>query len=78
MALLQARGDGDLPHPRADGRQPRGRARRLLAYFGKEPKHLSAAEAALLVAIPQSPSRRRPERAPAVAQVARDVVLRAG
>ena len=30
------------------------------AYFGKEPKHLNAAEAALLVAIPQSP-----ERAPA-------------
>ena len=33
-----------------------------LAYFGKEPKQLSAAEAALLVAIPQSPTRRRPER----------------
>jgi penicillin-binding protein 1C len=49
-----------------------------LAYFGKEPKHLSAAEAALLVAIPQSPSRRRPERAPAVAQAARDVVLARG
>lgn len=49
-----------------------------LAYFGKEPKHLSAAEAALLVAIPQSPSRRRPERAPAVAQTARDVVLARG
>jgi penicillin-binding protein 1C len=49
-----------------------------LAYLGKEPKHLSAAEAALLVAIPQSPSRRRPERAPAVAQVARDVVLARG
>ena len=26
-----------------------------LAYFGKEPRQLSAAEAALLVAIPQSP-----------------------
>ena len=35
------------------------------AYFGKEPKQLSAAEAALLVAIPQSPERRRPERSPA-------------
>ena len=30
------------------------------AYFGKEPRQLSAAEAALLVAIPQSPVRRRP------------------
>lgn len=46
-----------------------------LAYFGKEPKHLSAAEAALLVAIPQSPTRRRPERAPVAAQAARDKVL---
>ena len=32
-----------------------------LAYFGKEPRQLSAAEAALLVAIPQSPERRRPD-----------------
>jgi penicillin-binding protein 1C len=34
-----------------------------LAYFGKEPKQLTVAEAALLVAIPQSPERRRPDRA---------------
>ena len=33
MALLQARGAGDLPHPGADGRQPRGRACRLLRLF---------------------------------------------
>ncbi len=46
-----------------------------LAYFGKEPKQLSAAEAALLVAIPQSPTRRRPERSPAAAQAGRDRVL---
>ena len=45
------------------------------AYFGKEPKQLSAAEAALLVAIPQSPERRRPERAGKSAQAARDRVL---
>jgi len=38
------------------------------AYFGKEPRQLSVAEAALLVAIQQSPSRRRPDRAPAAAQ----------
>ena len=33
-----------------------------LAYFGKEPKTLSIGEAALLVAIPQSPEARRPDR----------------
>jgi penicillin-binding protein 1C len=33
-----------------------------LAYFGKEPHRLSIAEAALLVAIPQSPEVRRPDR----------------
>jgi penicillin-binding protein 1C len=49
-----------------------------LAYFGKEPRQLSAAEAALLVAIPQSPERRRPDRASAVAQKARDRVLARG
>jgi penicillin-binding protein 1C len=45
------------------------------AYFGKEPKQLSAAEAALLVALPQSPERRRPDRATLRAQAARDRVL---
>ncbi len=34
-----------------------------LAYFGKEPRRLSIGEAALLVAIPQSPQARRPDRA---------------
>jgi penicillin-binding protein 1C len=48
------------------------------AYFGKEPRQLSAAEAALLVAIPQSPERRRPERAGRSAQLARDRVLMRG
>ncbi len=32
-----------------------------LAYFGKEPRRLSVAEAALLVAIPQAPEARRPD-----------------
>src|SRR5205085_999176 len=32
------------------------------AYFGKEPRKLSLGEAALLVAIPQSPEARRPDR----------------
>ncbi|WP_444667603.1 transglycosylase domain-containing protein [Cereibacter changlensis] len=35
-----------------------------IAYFGKEPGRLTPAEAALLVAIPQSPEGRRPDRAP--------------
>ena len=48
------------------------------AYFGKEPKQLSAAEAALLVAIPQSPERRRPDRATDRARAARDRVLARG
>src|SRR5690606_13897109 len=46
-----------------------------LAYFGKEPKRLSLAEAALLVALPQSPETRRPDRFPEAARAARDRVL---
>jgi len=46
-----------------------------LAYFGKEPRHLSAGEAALLVALPQSPERRRPDRNSAAALKARNRVL---
>ena len=46
-----------------------------LAYFGKEPKKLSLAEAALLVALPQSPEWRRPDRSATAARAARDRVL---
>ena len=46
-----------------------------LAYFGKEPRRLSIGEAALLVAIPQSPEVRRPDRSPEAAKRARDHVL---
>jgi penicillin-binding protein 1C len=46
-----------------------------LVYFGKEPRHLTLAEAALLVALPQSPELRRPDRSPAAARAARDRVL---
>jgi penicillin-binding protein 1C len=46
-----------------------------LAYFGKEPKRLSVAEAALLVALTQSPQARRPDRHPEAALAARDRVL---
>lgn len=46
-----------------------------LAYFGKEPKRLSYAEAALLVALPQSPETRRPDRSNETARAARNRVL---
>jgi penicillin-binding protein 1C len=46
-----------------------------LAWFGKEPAKLTPAEAALLVALPQSPERLRPDRRPEAARVARDRVL---
>jgi penicillin-binding protein 1C len=46
-----------------------------IAYFGKEPKRLSLAESALLVALPQSPENRRLDRHPDVARIARDRVL---
>ena len=46
-----------------------------LAYFGKEPRRLSIGEAALLVALPQSPEWRRPDRNPRAARIARDRVL---
>ena len=46
-----------------------------IAYFGKEPKRLSLAEAALLVALPQSPETRRLDRHPDAARAARDRVL---
>ena len=50
-----------------------------LAWFGHGPEHLTAAEAALLVALPRSPTRLRPDRhpAPALAAAAR-VLARAG
>ncbi|MFZ0767408.1 penicillin-binding protein 1C [Bradyrhizobium sp.] len=46
-----------------------------IAYFGKEPKRLSLSEAALLVAMPQSPENRRLDRHPNAARAARDRVL---
>ena len=46
-----------------------------LAWFGKEPTRLTAAEAALLVVLPQAPSRLRPDRFPERAKAARDKVL---
>jgi len=46
------------------------------AWFGREPQHLTAGQAALLVALPQSPSAIRPDRFPERARAARNKVLR--
>ncbi len=46
-----------------------------LTWFGQEPAQLTTAEAALLVAIPQAPTSRRPDRNPENAHAARDRVL---
>lgn len=45
------------------------------AYLGKSSRVLSHAEAAMLAALPQAPSRLRPDRAAPAAQAARDKVL---
>jgi len=46
-----------------------------MLYFGKEPSSLTPAEAALLVALPQSPTALRPDIYPARARAARNKVL---
>lgn len=46
-----------------------------LAWFGKEPARLTPAQAALLVALPQSPEARRPDRDRIAAGAARNRVL---
>ncbi len=45
------------------------------AWFGKPPNRLTPSQAALLIALPQSPERRRPDRAHAASAAARDRVL---
>ncbi|MFQ6550254.1 penicillin-binding protein 1C [Aestuariibius sp. 2305UL40-4] len=45
------------------------------AYFDRPPRRLTPAQAALLVALPQSPETRRPDRAPRAATAARNTVL---
>ncbi|MBM1815737.1 penicillin-binding protein 1C [Pseudosulfitobacter pseudonitzschiae] len=45
------------------------------AWFAKPPKRLTPAESALLIALPQAPEGRRPDRNPAAALAARDRVL---
>ena len=46
-----------------------------LAYFGKDPRRLSVSEAALLVALPQLPEKRRPDRNVEAAKASRTRVL---
>jgi len=46
------------------------------AYFNKSARALSASESALLIAIPKSPNRLRPDKYPEAARQARDEVLR--
>lgn len=46
-----------------------------LTWFGKEPTRLTDAQIALLIALPQSPENRRPDRHYETAQIARDRVL---
>jgi penicillin-binding protein 1C len=46
-----------------------------LAWFGHEPQSLTNGEQALLIALPQSPETRRPDRHPAAARAARHQVL---
>ncbi|MGH6949336.1 MAG: transglycosylase domain-containing protein, partial [Vitreimonas sp.] len=45
------------------------------AYFQRDPQWLDDAEMALLIALPQAPEARRPDRHPQVARAARDRVL---
>ena len=47
-----------------------------LAWFGREPARLTPAQSALLVALPQAPESRRPDRHPQAATAARARVLR--
>jgi penicillin-binding protein 1C len=46
-----------------------------LSYFGHEPESLTPGEQALLIALPQSPEARRPDRRPEAARTARRAVL---
>ena len=46
-----------------------------LSWFGHEPESLTLGEQALLIALPQAPEARRPDRRPAAARAARDLVL---
>lgn len=65
LYLTQAPYSGNLEGIRAGAR----------AWFGRDPARLTPAQAALLIALPQSPEARRPDRDPHAARVARNRVL---
>ncbi len=65
LYLLLAPFGGNLEGVRAASR----------AYFDKEPGRLTPAQIALLIALPQSPEKRRPDKHPESAKKARDRVL---
>lgn len=46
-----------------------------LSWFGKEPRRMTPAQAAFLIALPQSPEARRPDRHPIQSEHARNLVL---
>ena len=78
---LEMRYDKDFILEQYMNRAPFGGNRQGLAtasrrYFGKEPANLSSGEAALLMGLPQSPSRFRPDRFPERAEKRRQTVLR--
>jgi len=47
-----------------------------LSYFGHEPESLTLGEQALLISLPQAPEARRPDRRPANALKARNLILK--
>lgn len=57
------------------GGKTKGVRAACLKFFGKEPRHLSPAQAALLVALPQAPEARRLDRNAEAARRARNFVL---
>lgn len=63
-----------LQHAPYGGRIEGVRSASLL-WFGREPGRLSPEQAALLIALPQAPEARRPDRYPTAARQARDRVL---
>ena len=78
---LEMRYDKDYILEQYLNRAPFGGNRQGIAtaarrYYGKEAAALSAGEAALLMGLPQSPSRFRPDRAPEKAEKRRETVLR--
>lgn len=78
---LEMRYDKDFILEQYLNRAPFGGNRQGVAtaarrYCGKEARHLSAGEAALLAGLPQSPSRFRPDRHPELAEQRRETVLR--